>query len=210
MTSRLIKRCLDFGAASLALLLLTPVLACLGAAVRLTMGSPVLFRQIRAGYKGRPFTLLKYRTMNAIRDTHGRLLPDSQRLTRFGQLLRRFSLDEIPQLWNVWKGEMSLVGPRPLLLEYLERYTPEQARRHDTKPGITGWAQVNGRNTLSWEERFRLDVWYADHWSLSLDFWIILKTIRKVLLREGISQSGYATMPEFLGCEDCTVENRPS
>jgi sugar transferase EpsL len=197
--SRFVKQFFDSLVSTTALLLFAPLLACLAVAVRLSLGSPVLFRHVRPGYKGRPFMLLKYRTMDSTCDAQGCLLPDEQRLTRFGQLLRRFSLDEIPQLWNVWKGEMSLVGPRPLLMEYLPRYTPEQARRHDVKPGITGWAQVNGRNALSWEERFRLDVWYVNHWSLSLDAKIILQTIRKVFLGEGISQSGHATMPEFLG-----------
>ncbi len=197
--SRLVKQSLDFLVATVALLLLAPLLACLALAVRLGMGSPVLFRDVRPGYKGKPFVLLKFRTMDLTRDSRGHLLPDEQRLTKLGQFLRHFSLDEIPQLWNVWNGEMSLVGPRPLLMEYLGRYTPEQARRHDVKPGMTGWAQVNGRNALSWEERFRLDVWYVDHWSLGLDIRIILRTIRKVLLREGVSQSGHATMPKFLG-----------
>ncbi|MBZ5570399.1 MAG: sugar transferase [Acidobacteriia bacterium] len=197
--SRFVKKCFDFLVATLALLLLAPLSGCLAIAIRLSMGSPVLFRQVRPGYQSKPFVLLKFRTMNSMCDTQGSLLADERRLTRLGRLLRRFSLDEIPQLWNVWKGEMSLVGPRPLLMEYLERYTPEQARRHDVKPGITGWAQVNGRNALSWEERFRLDVWYVDHWSLALDCRIILMTIRKVLLREGISQRGHATMPKFLG-----------
>lgn len=196
---RFVKRGLDFLLASIFLLVLAPLLACLAVAVGLSMGSPVLFRDGRTGYKGRPFTLLKYRTMKATRDSEGRLLPDEQRLTKFGQRLRRYSLDEIPQLWNVCKGEMSLVGPRPLFMRYLERYTPEQARRHDVKPGITGWAQVNGRNALGWEDRFQMDVWYVDHWSLGLDARIILKTILKVLRGEGISQRGHATMPEFLG-----------
>jgi sugar transferase EpsL len=197
--SRLVKRCFDFLFATVVLLLLTPVLVCLALAVRLRTGSPVLFRHLRPGLKGKPFMLIKFRTMNSACDGQGRFLPDARRLTKFGLFLRRFSLDELPQLWNVWKGEMSLVGPRPLLMEYLERYTPEQARRHEVKPGITGWAQINGRNALSWEDRFRLDVWYVEHWSLGLDARIILQTVRKVLLREGISQSGHATMPEFLG-----------
>jgi len=197
--SGLIKRGFDFVVSTLALLVLVPLLAGLALAVRLAMGSPVFFRQMRPGYAGKPFMLLKFRTMTSDGDSQGRLLPDERRLTKLGRILRRFSLDEIPQLWNVWKGEMSLVGPRPLLMEYLERYTPEQARRHQVHPGITGWAQINGRNTLSWEERFRLDVWYVDHWSLGLDAKIILKTVRKVLLREGISQNGHATMPEFQG-----------
>jgi sugar transferase EpsL len=176
-----------------------PVAIVVALVVRLQMGSPVFFRQVRPGYKAKPFTLLKFRTMTSARDTLGHPLADGCRLTKLGRFLRRLSLDELPQLWNVWKGEMSLVGPRPLLMQYLERYTAEQMRRHEMKPGITGWAQVNGRNALSWEERFRLDVWYVDHWSLELDFKIILKTIRSVLLREGISQHGHSSMPEFLG-----------
>ncbi len=197
--SRIVKRCIDILVAALVLLLLAPLLACVALVVRLQMGSPVLFRQVRPGYKAKPFTLLKFRTMNSVGDEQGSLLPDEERLTKLGALLRRYSVDELPQLWNVLKGEMSLVGPRPLLMQYLERYTPEQARRHEVKPGVTGWAQVNGRNALSWEERFQLDVWYVDHWSLWLDVKIIMKTIRKVFLREGISQSGHVTMPEFTG-----------
>jgi sugar transferase EpsL len=197
--SRFIKQAFDFLIAALLLVLLAPVLAGLAMAVWVSMGSPVLFRDLRAGYKGRAFTLVKYRTMNSLCDAHGQLLPDERRLTRFGEFLRRFSLDEIPQFWNVCKGEMSLVGPRPLFMRYLERYTPEQARRHEVKPGITGWAQVNGRNELQWEDRFRMDVWYVDHWSLGLDARIIGRTILKVLRGEGISQSGHATMPEFPG-----------
>jgi sugar transferase EpsL len=196
---QLVKRCFDFLVATVTLVLLAPLLACLAVVVRLNMGSPILFRQLRPGFKSKPFMLVKFRTMNSARDAQGRLLPDEQRLTSFGQFMRRFSLDELPQLWNVWLGEMSLVGPRPLLMEYLERYSPEQARRHDVRPGITGWAQVNGRNALNWEDRFRLDLWYVDHWSLRLDAKIIWKTVRKVLLRDGISQSGHATMPKFLG-----------
>ncbi len=193
------KRGLDL----LALLVVTPfvlpVAMVVALAVRLQMGRPVFFRQVRPGYKAMPFTLLKFRTMNSAGDAQGSLLSDEKRLTKLGEFLRRFSLDEIPQLWNVLKGEMSLVGPRPLLSQYLGRYTPEQARRHEVKPGVTGWAQVNGRNTLSWEQRFQLDVWYVDHWSLWIDLKIIVKTIRKVWMREGISGSGHATMPEFLG-----------
>jgi sugar transferase EpsL len=197
--SRLVKRCFDFLVATVALLLLAPLLACLAVVVRLNMGSPILFRQLRPGLKGKPFMLLKFRTMSSARGSQGHLLPDEQRLTSFGQFLRRFSLDELPQLWNVWLGEMSLVGPRPLLMEYLGRYSPEQARRHDVRPGITGWAQVNGRNALNWEDRFRLDIWYVDHWSLGLDAKIIWKTVGKILHRDGISQPGYATAEEFVG-----------
>jgi sugar transferase EpsL len=197
--SRLIKQAIDFLSAAALLLFLSPLLACLGVAVWLSMGTPVLFGDVRAGYKGKPFMLVKYRTMNSLCDAHGQLLPDEQRLTRLGRVLRRFSLDEIPQFWNVCKGEMSLVGPRPLFVRYLERYAPEQARRHDVKPGITGWAQINGRNALNWEDRFRMDVWYVDHGSLGLDARIIFSTILKVLRGEGISQTGHATMPEFRG-----------
>jgi sugar transferase EpsL len=176
-----------------------PVVIVVALLVRLQMGRPVFFRQVRPGYKAKLFALLKFRTMNSARDDHGRLLPDEKRLTKFGRLLRRCSVDELPQLWNVLRGEMSLVGPRPLLMQYLDRYSPEQARRHEVKPGVTGWAQVNGRNALSWEERFQLDVWYVDHRSFWLDVKVIAKTITKVFLREGISQNGHATMPEFIG-----------
>lgn len=193
------KRLLDIAASLLALVLLSPILTVTALFVRIKLGSPVLFRQQRPGLHGKPFTLLKFRTMNDARDPDGNLLPDEQRLTPFGQFLRRTSLDELPELFNVLRGEMSLVGPRPLLMQYLERYTSEQMRRHEVKPGITGWAQVNGRNALSWEEKFALDVWYVDHLSFWLDLKIILLTIWKVLRREGISQDGFATMPEFMG-----------
>lgn len=163
------------------------------------MGRPVCFRQTRPGWRGRPFTLLKFRTMRDTRDAQGNLLPDAQRLTRFGRYLRATSLDELPELFNVLKGEMSLVGPRPLLMEYLDRYSPEQARRHELPPGLTGWAQVNGRNAQSWDERFRLDVWYVDHHSLGLDLRILGRTILSVLRREGISAAGEVTMPVFQG-----------
>ncbi len=193
------KRSLDVLLATSGLLVLSPLLALLALVVRLNMGTPVLFRQVRPGYKGRPFTTLKFRTMTDAHDACGNLLPDAKRLTRMGRWLRRSSLDELPELWNVLRGEMSLVGPRPLLMEYLERYTPEQMRRHEMRPGITGWAQVNGRNALTWEDKFRLDVWYVDHCSLALDLRIILRTILSVLLQQGISQQGHATMPEFMG-----------
>jgi sugar transferase EpsL len=176
-----------------------PVAIIVALVVRLQMGSPVFFRQVRPGYKAKPFTLLKFRTMNSARNEQGRLLSDEKRLTKLGELLRRYSVDEIPQLWNVLKGEMSLVGPRPLLMQYLDRYTPEQARRHEVKPGLTGWAQVNGRNAVDWGERFLLDIWYVEHWSLGLDAKIIWKTVRNVVKREGISQYGHATMTEFMG-----------
>jgi lipopolysaccharide/colanic/teichoic acid biosynthesis glycosyltransferase len=167
--------------------------------VRMVHGAPVLFRQMRPGYHGKPFYIYKFRTMSDARDGRGSLLPDAQRLTRLGRFLRSTSLDELPELFNVLRGEMSLVGPRPLLMQYLDRYTPEQARRHDVLPGITGWAQVNGRNALTWEDKFRLDVWYVDHWSPGLDLRIILITLGKVLKREGISQPGHATAEEFMG-----------
>lgn len=191
------KRGMDILASAVSLVVLFPLLLVLAAAVRLFLGRPVLFRQVRPGLHGRPFVLYKFRTMRDLRDANGNLLPDEQRLTPFGRFLRSASLDELPELFNVLRGDMSLVGPRPLLMEYLDRYTPEQARRHEVKPGITGWAQVNGRNSLSWEDKFRLDVWYVDHWSLWLDFKILWLTVVKVLRREGISAAGSATMPEF-------------
>lgn len=176
-----------------------PLMGVLALIVRCVMGRPVLFRQTRPGRKGRPFELLKFRTMTEARDAAGRLLPDEQRLTRFGRWLRSTSLDELPELWNVLRGEMSLVGPRPLLMEYLPLYSPEQRRRHEVRPGITGWAQIHGRNAQSWEERFRLDVWYVDHRSLWLDLKILGHTFWKVLKREGIHAPGEATMPRFRG-----------
>ncbi len=193
------KRGLDLVALLAAWPFVLPVVIVVALVVWLRMGSPVFFRQVRPGYKAKPFTLLKFRTMNSLRDEQGGLLSDEKRLTKLGALLRRYSVDEIPQLWNVLKGEMSLVGPRPLLQQYLDRYTPEQTRRHEVKPGITGWAQVSGRNALDWGERFRLDIWYVEHWSLRLDAKIIWKTVRNLLKREGISQRGHATMPEFMG-----------
>jgi lipopolysaccharide/colanic/teichoic acid biosynthesis glycosyltransferase len=193
------KRAFDAVASATALTLLWPVLAVVSVLVRVLLGSPVLFRQERPGYHGRLFTLLKFRSMIAASDETGRTLPDEARLTRFARALRSTSLDELPELWNVLCGDMSLVGPRPLLKQYLERYTPEQARRHDVKPGMTGWAQVNGRNTLSWEERFTLDVWYTDHLSCWLDLKIVALTLWKILVREGISSPGLATMHEFYG-----------
>jgi len=163
------------------------------------LGSPVFFRQTRPGLHGKPFNLIKFRTMTNTKDHFGRLLPDSKRITKLGRFLRITSLDELPELWNVLKGDMSLVGPRPLLMEYLDKYTPEQARRHEVKPGITGWAQINGRNALSWEERFKMDVWYVDNQNLWLDLKILFLTIWKVLAREGISKPGHATMTKFSG-----------
>ncbi|RAR27439.1 sugar transferase [Pseudomonas sp. MDMC224] len=170
--------------------------------VRRNLGSPIFFTQMRPGLGGKPFVMYKFRTMSDARDSEGKLLPDDQRLTRFGKFLRSTSLDELPELWNVIKGEMSLVGPRPLLMKYLELYTPEQARRHEVKPGITGWAQVNGRNALTWEEKFKLDVWYVDNWTLTLDLRILWLTILKVVRRDGISAAGHATMPEFRGSQN--------
>jgi sugar transferase EpsL len=193
------KRWFDFIAAAVGLLVLSPVLSGLALLVRLRLGRPVLFRQLRPGLHGKPFFILKFRTMTDETDGDGRLLPDAKRLTPFGEFLRRYSLDEIPELINVLKGEMSLVGPRPLLMEYLKHYSPEQMHRHDAKPGITGWAQINGRNALSWEQKFALDLWYVRHVSFLVDVKIILSTIWKVLRREGISHPGYATAPLFQG-----------
>ena len=194
--SRIFKRLIDALVSATALILLVPAMATVGLVIWTSMGRPILFKQKRAGYRGRPFTLFKFRTMD---DARRQSLPDKDRLTKVGIVLRRWSLDELPQLWNVLIGDMSLVGPRPLLVEYLSRYSPEQARRHGVKPGITGWAQVNGRNALDWEQRFRLDIWYVDHWSLGLDAKIIWKTMQNVLKQEGISQRGHSTMPEFTG-----------
>jgi lipopolysaccharide/colanic/teichoic acid biosynthesis glycosyltransferase len=193
------KRLFDLTAAFLGLLLLLPFLLLLALAVLLTLGRPVLFCQQRPGYQGKPFITYKFRSMTDRRSPDGNLLPDAERLTSFGRWLRSTSLDDLPQLWNVLRGEMSLVGPRPLLMQYLERYSPEQRRRHDVLPGMTGWAQVNGRNAIDWDEKFRLDVWYVDHWSFGLDLRILWSTIRIVLKREGISQVGQATAEEFKG-----------
>lgn len=193
------KRLFDLIVAIVLLLLLCIPLLLLAVVIRLRLGSPVLFRQVRPGLHGRPFTMVKFRTMTDGRGPDGALLPDAQRLTSFGRMLRSTSLDELPELWNVLRGEMSLVGPRPLLMEYLPLYTPAQARRHEVRPGITGWAQVNGRNALSWEERFNLDIWYVDHLSLWLDIRILWMTFRKVVVREGISAKGEATMSKFTG-----------
>jgi lipopolysaccharide/colanic/teichoic acid biosynthesis glycosyltransferase len=193
------KRLFDITLASLGLLMLSPVLLCLTILIRFRLGSPVLFSQKRPGLNGNIFTMYKFRTMTDTRDSTGQLLSDSQRLTAFGQWLRATSLDELPELWNVLCGEMSLVGPRPLLTEYLELYNSQQAQRHNVKPGMTGWAQVNGRNAISWQEKFKLDLWYVDNWSLALDLKIIWKTILKVIQRDGISADGEATMPKFTG-----------
>ena len=191
------KRALDLAVTVPLLVLISPLLALLALAVRLAAGSPVLFRQVRPGLRGRPFTLYKYRTMTDARDAEGGLLPDARRLAPFGRFLRSASLDELPELFNVLHGEMSLVGPRPLLTKYLSRYTPEEMRRHELPPGITGWAQVQGRNRLTWEEKFALDVWYVDHASLWLDLKVLALTLPLILKREGISQPGQATAEEF-------------
>jgi len=180
-------------------LLLFPFLLLLATLVRFNMGSPVLFRQVRPGRKGALFQMVKFRTMRDATDSRGQPLPDEERLTKFGKLLRASSLDELPELWNVIRGEMSLVGPRPLLVEYLPLYSPRQARRHEVRPGITGWAQVNGRNAISWEERLEMDVWYVENRSFWLDLRILWMTVIKVFQREGISQDGHATMPHFEG-----------
>lgn len=192
------KRFFDFLAALILSLVLLPVLLIVAWKIRRKLGSPVLFQQVRPGRYGQPFKMVKFRTMCNAVDANGNSLPDSERMTSFGSFLRSTSLDELPELWNVLKGEMSLVGPRPLLMEYLPLYSKEQARRHEVRPGVTGWAQINGRNALGWEERFKLDVWYVDHQSFWLDLKIILLTIRKVFLREGISGGGEVTMSKFV------------
>jgi sugar transferase EpsL len=193
------KRVFDLAFTIAALLLLSPVFPLVALLVRLKLGSPVLFCQQRPGLHGQPFTILKFRTMTNARDAQGRLLPDAERGTSFGHFLRGTSLDELPELFNVLRGDMSLVGPRPLLMRYLGRYTPEQMRRHQVKPGVTGWAQVNGRNDLPWEVKFALDVWYVDHVSLWLDLKIIVQTAWRLLKRDGISRPGYFSAPEFWG-----------
>ncbi len=196
------KRVFDLFASAAALVALSPLLLILALAIWLRLGWPIIFRQKRPGFKGKPFSMIKFRTMTDSRDGEGKLLPDEERLTPFGRFLRSTSLDELPELINVLTGEMSLVGPRPLLMEYLDRYSPEQARRHDVKPGITGWAQVNGRNAISWEEKFDLDVWYVDHRSFRLDLKILWLTLLSVVQRQGVSAEGYATMPVFMGSKE--------
>lgn len=191
------KRVLDFAGALIAIVLLSPLLILLATLVRLILGRPVLFRQERPGLNGEPFVIHKFRTMTEARGVSGDLLPDRERLKPFGRWLRSTSLDELPELLNVLKGDMSLVGPRPLLMQYLSRYTPEQARRHEVKPGVTGWTQVNGRNAITWEEKFELDIWYVDNRSLWLDIRILVITLWKAMIREGINQPGRATMEEF-------------
>jgi lipopolysaccharide/colanic/teichoic acid biosynthesis glycosyltransferase len=194
-----VKRLFDFLASVVALVVLSPVLLVLAILVRWKLGSPVIFRQPRPGRGGRLFEVWKFRTMTDARDGHGQLLPDAARLSPFGRWLRATSLDELPELWNVLRGEMSLVGPRPLLVEYLALYSAEQSRRHELRPGLTGWAQINGRNALTWDEKFRLDVWYVDHRTFWLDLKIIALTVARVFRREGISAMGEATMPRFTG-----------
>lgn len=201
MNSLAIKRALDLAVAGLGLLVLSPLIAAIAALVRLRHGRPVLFRQKRPGLHGRPFTILKFRTMRDATGPDGAPLPDADRLTALGRFLRRTSLDELPELWNVLRGDMSLVGPRPLLMEYLDRYSPEQARRHAVRPGITGWAQVNGRNAIGWDQKFAYDTWYVDHRSLRLDLRILVITVSRVLRRTGISHGDTVTMPRFLGPE---------
>lgn len=195
----MLKRFMDVFCVAIGVLLLLPIMFGLIFLVRRKLGSPVFFRQVRPGLGGRPFEMVKFRTMRDTKDEHGNLLPDAERLTSFGRFLRSSSLDELPELWNVLKGDMSLVGPRPLLMEYLPLYSPEQARRHEVRPGITGWAQINGRNAISWEDKFKLDVWYVDNQSLWLDIRIIFLTIKKVVIRDGISAEGEATMTRFMG-----------
>lgn len=199
------KRAFDLGVGGLLAVLALPPMLLIALLVRVALGSPVIFRQERPGLGGRPFTLLKFRTMSDATDANGRLLPDEVRIGRFGRWLRASSLDELPEIFNVLAGDMSLVGPRPLLMEYLPLYTPRQARRHEVRPGITGWAQVNGRNAISWEEKFLLDVWYVDNRSFALDIRILWLTLRRVVAREGISAFGKATMPRFTG----SIEKAP-
>ena len=195
----MIKRLFDITAASAALVVLSPVYAITAYKVKQNLGSPVLFRQTRPGLNGKPFDMVKFRTMKDATDEQGNPLPDSERLTDFGKVLRNTSLDELPELWNVLKGDMSLVGPRPLLMEYLPLYSAEQARRHNVRPGVTGYAQVNGRNTIGWDKKFALDTWYVDNQSLWLDVKILFKTVKKVLIKDGISADGEATMSKFTG-----------
>ncbi len=196
------KRLIDVIVSGVALILFSPLFLFLYIRIKKEMGSPVIFKQVRPGKGGLPFTMYKFRTMKNAIDIDGKMLPDSERLTAFGLKLRSSSLDELPELWNVLKGDMSLIGPRPLLVEYLPLYNQEQARRHEVRPGITGWAQVNGRNAISWEEKFKLDVWYVDNLSFSLDLKIFFRTIKKVFIREGISAEGEATMSKFTGTRD--------
>lgn len=195
----MVKRAVDIFASLFGLILLSPIILILSLCIRCKLGAPVLFRQIRPGMNGKPFEMVKFRTMRDALDAQGVPLPDDKRMTPFGSFLRASSLDELPELWNVLKGDMSLVGPRPLLMEYLPLYSQEQYRRHEVRPGVTGWAQINGRNALSWEDKFKLDVWYIDNRSIMLDFKILLLTVKKVLVRDGISAEGEVTMSKFTG-----------
>lgn len=195
----MLKRIFDILASAIGLLLLSPFIAIIAWQIKRKLGSPVLFRQQRPGLNGKAFTMIKFRTMRDAIDNNGNPLPDSERITAFGNFLRSTSLDELPELWNVLKGEMSLVGPRPLLMEYLPLYNQEQMRRHEARPGVTGWAQINGRNAISWEEKFKLDVWYVDNQSFWLDIKILFLTVKKVFIRDGISAEGEATMSKFTG-----------
>lgn len=199
LRSKSIKRAIDLCVSVAGGVAVLPIMLPVAVAIRATSGAPVLFRQVRAGQNARPFVMIKFRTMKDVLECENQPTCEEQRLTRVGRFLRSTSLDELPELLNVLRGEMSLVGPRPLLMEYLERYTPEQARRHDVKPGITGWAQINGRNAISWEEKFKLDVWYVDNWSVWLDIKILARTVWKVIRRDGISSGAHATMPKFEG-----------
>ena len=193
------KRIFDLIIATLGLIILSPFILLTAILARIFLGTPILFRQTRPGYKGKPFTVYKFRSMTDARDAQGNLLSDDVRLTRFGKFLRASSIDELPELFNILRGEMSFIGPRPLLMEYLPLYSPEQMRRHDVHPGLTGWAQVNGRNALDWQTRFALDVWYVDHWSFWLDIKIVFTSLWKVIQREGINQPGQATIEYFKG-----------
>jgi sugar transferase EpsL len=204
-----VKKFLDETVASLLLIILSPLIGGIALVLWVTIGRPLLFRQKRSGLSGRPFQIIKFRTMADKHESSGRALPDEMRLAALGRFLRALSLDELPELWNVLRGELSLVGPRPLMAQYLERYSPEQARRHEVMPGITGWAQINGRNDLTWEQKFALDVWYVDNWSLGLDFRILVKTFWRVLKRDGICPSDHASVPEFMGNGSLGESERP-
>lgn len=198
----MIKRVFDFSVSLLALMVFSPVIALVAYKIKNNLGSPVLFRQTRPGLNGKPFEMIKFRSMKDATDKNGNLLPDTERMTPFGDKLRNSSLDELPELWNVLKGEMSLVGPRPLLMQYLPLYNKEQARRHAVRPGVTGWAQINGRNAISWNEKFKLDVWYVDNRSFWLDIKILFLTVKKVFVKEGISADGHVTIEPFKGNQD--------
>jgi len=204
----IIKRCFDFTIVFIALVLLSPLFIILYLIIRRKLGTPVLFTQKRPGLEGKPFNIIKFRTMTDAKDKQGNLLPDDKRLTSFGKMLRNTSLDELPELINVLKGDMSLIGPRPLMWKYLDRYTPYQARRHEVKPGVTGWAQINGRNAISWEKKFEYDVWYVDNWSLVLDLKIMVKTFTQVLLRKNVNEEDHVTVSEFFGTKNMDDINR--